>query len=221
MIEIIPAILPKDFHELEEKMSLVKGAVSFVQIDVMDKTFTQDATWPYRKPDDNFRAILAEERGMPFWEEMDFEADLMIKKPEEVVEDWIMAGAVRLIIHANSTENLDELIKNLSGRVEIILGLEIDTDISIIDKYIEQIQGVQCMGIAKIGFQGQPFDERVVEKVRLIRSKYPSLPISVDGGEDLEHGKLVMEAGATRLVCGSYIYNSQNVFQTIEKLKSL
>ena len=45
-IEIIPAILPRDFAELEDNASLVQGAVKTVQIDVCYCHFVPHATWP-------------------------------------------------------------------------------------------------------------------------------------------------------------------------------
>lgn len=62
-IEIIPAILPRDFAELEDKASLVQGAVKTVQIDVCDGQFVPNATWPYKKHDDTFEKLLSEDFG--------------------------------------------------------------------------------------------------------------------------------------------------------------
>ncbi|MDO8575239.1 MAG: hypothetical protein Q7R78_00860 [bacterium] len=221
MINITPAILPADFSELEEKVSSVKGLVSLVQIDITDKTFTDEATWPYKKPDMNFESILKEERGMPFWEDVDYEIDLMVKKPEEVVEDWIITGATRLIIHSKSSENLGQLIDDLYGRIEIYLGLEIEDDISVIEKYIDKISGVQTMGISVIGHQGHPYAPEVIPKIKEIRNKYPSLPISVDGGVNLENAKDLIDAGATRLVCGSYLFESNNIVEAYDKIRNI
>ena len=48
MSEIIPAILPQDFADLEEKLGMVAGRVSTVHVDVMDKTLTTESSWPYK-----------------------------------------------------------------------------------------------------------------------------------------------------------------------------
>src|SRR5205085_673045 len=101
-LEIIPAILPKDFAELTEKIALIKGFTKTVQIDICDGQFVQNATWPYRKHDDNFDRLLREEEGLPGWESLNYEFDLMVNKPEEIVEEWVHAGAARVIIHAEA-----------------------------------------------------------------------------------------------------------------------
>jgi pentose-5-phosphate-3-epimerase len=45
-MEIIPAILPRDFAEIEEKVELIKGLCPLVQIDICDGKFVTSTTWP-------------------------------------------------------------------------------------------------------------------------------------------------------------------------------
>ncbi len=220
-IEIIPAILPRDFAELEDKASLVQGSVKTVQIDVCDGQFVPNATWPYKKHDDTFEKLLSEDLGLPFWENLNYEIDLMVNRAEEVAEEWVRTGASRIIIHVEMNGDLAKAIAVIKDQVEIGLALNIETDIALIEKYKDDIQFVQCMGIDNIGFQGQSFDDKVIEKIKLIRSKYPELTISVDGGVSLESAPRLIEAGATRLVAGSAIFNAENSFDAIEAFKRL
>ena len=219
--EIIPAILPKDFAELEEKIELIKDFVKTVQIDVCDGQFVPSATWPYRKEDDSFEKIVKEEEGLPGWEKLNFEIDLMANRPEEVVEEWVSAGATRIIIHAEARGNIEGAIEQLVGRIDISLALNIDTPISAIDPFKDKIQGIQLMGIDTIGFQHQPFDPKVVEKIKEVHAAYPELPISVDGGVSLDNGAALIEAGATRLVVGSAIFAADNYVDAVAEFKKL
>jgi len=220
-IEIIPAILPKDFSELEEKTSLLQGLVKTVQIDVCDGQFVPNATWPYRKHDDSFDRILKEEEGMPGWERLNFEFDLMINRPEEVVEDWIQAGASRIIIHAESKGDVEGAIKKVAEIVDVGIALNMETPLDEVRKYLGDIRFVQLMGIDNIGFQGQEFDDKVLERVKELKANDSNLPISVDGGVSLENAPKLIEAGASRLVVGSAIFHSENVFETIQRFKGL
>lgn len=77
------------------------------------------------------------------------------------------------------------------------------------------------MGIATIGRQGEPFDERVIEKIKSIRAKYPDMVISIDGGVSFDTAPELIEAGATRLVAGSAIFENPNPHGAIQELKSL
>lgn len=224
-IEIIPAILPKDFAELAEKIDLVKDLVKVVQIDICDGQFVNNLTWPYRKHDDNFDKITHEEDGLPGWKKLNFEIDLMVNRPEEVVEDWVQAGASRIVLHAEARGDVGKAIEMLEGRVEVGLALNVETPIAEIDNAkfgVKEgsLQFVQLMGIDQIGFQGQAFDPRVIEKVREIKKIYPDYPISVDGGVSLENAQELIRAGATRLVVGSAIFESDNYIEAIRKFRS-
>ena len=219
--EIIPAILPKNFTELEDSIELIKGFTKTIQIDVCDGQFVPNATWPYKKHDDSFDKLLKEEIGFPGWEKTNFEIDLMVNRPEEVVSDWVIAGASRIIIHVESRGNVAEAIKLLNERSEIGLAINIDTPISMLEPYIEEVQFIQCMGINRIGFQGQDFDYKVLDKVVQLAELYPKLPISVDGGVTLENAKDLIKAGVSRLVVGSAIFASDNPIDAIQKFNHL
>jgi len=220
-IEIIPAILPLTFAELTDKLELIKGLTKTVQIDVCDGQFVPNATWPYRKRDDSFERIMHEEEGLPGWEELDFEFDLMVNQPQEVVEEWIAAGATRLILHAEAKGDLSKAIEVIDGRVEVGLALNIETSLDVIAKHREGIQFVQLMGIDHVGFQHQAFDNKVDGKIKELRMKLPGLPISIDGGVSLETAPELIAAGADRLVIGSAIFNADNIFEVIERFKRL
>jgi len=220
-VEIIPAILPKDFAELEDKVSLIKGFTKNVQVDICDGQFVPNATWPYRKTDDSFQKIIKEEEGLPGWESLNYEFDLMVNRPEDVVDEWVSAGALRIIIHAESKGDIAAALVKLEGRVEVGLALNIETPLDIVELHQNRLQFVQCMGIDHIGFQGQSFDDKVLEKIREVKAKFPDLLISVDGGVSLETAPKLIEAGANRLVVGSAIFNAENPLDAIQAFKRM
>jgi len=231
-MEIIPAIIPKSFSELKEKMSSVRDLVPLVQVDVMDGKLTPEASWPYLSAgqDQDFANIISEKSGFPFWQELDFEVDLMVRHPENVWRDWLRAGASRIIIHIESTFVLESIIKEFKTEFfgkdsfiysQIGLAINIETPVQKILPFVQDIDFVQCMGIAKIGFQGQPFDERVLLKIRELKSVYPDLIISVDGGVSLETVSRLIKAGVSRLVAGSAIFASGDIIQTIKQFNSI
>ena len=67
------------------------------------------------------------------------------------------------------------------------------------------------MGIERIGFQGEPFDHRVVQKIKALRAHFPHVTISVDGGVSLQTVPELVAAGANRLVVGSAIMNQPDI----------
>ena len=224
--EIIPAILPVDFAEVQDKVDMVKDFVKTIQIDVCDGQFTPDPTWPYRKHDDSFAKIITQEEGLPGWEKVNFEIDLMANKPEEKVDDWVQAGATRIILHLEAKGDIIAAVEKLSGRVEVGIAVNIETDpIDFMHKLeqsgFDQIDFVQFMGIDHIGFQGQAFDTKVIDKIKEFREIYTNMPISIDGGVSLENAKLLYDAGATRLVVGSKIFNADNYLEALQQFKAI
>lgn len=230
MAEIIPAILPKDFDELEEKLELIRGFADEVQIDICDGAFVPSKTWPYAHiPDDRFEAIVSQEEGLPFWEEFDFEFDMMVKNPLQKIADFISLGGKRLIVHLDSAndEEIEDILKEYANEdvrdfdVEIGFGISAQTDMNRALEFAGRATFVQCMGIRKIGFQGQEFDESVIDRINLLRHKFPKLIISVDGGVNEENIPDLVAAGADRLVIGSAIWESDAPSDMIEHFQNL
>ncbi len=226
MAEIIPAILPQDFAEIEDKVSLIKGATKIVQVDICDGHFVPSFTWPYKKKDNTFEQIIREDEALPAWEEVDYEFDLMVNNPEKIVDDWVSAGAARVIIHIEAKGNVAEAVEKLVGRIDVGLALNIDTPVEILKdpKFgvaVGKVQFVQCMGIDNVGFQHQAFDEKVVKKVAAIKKAFPDLLISVDGGVSLDNASSLIDAGADRLVVGSAIFAAENPLSAIAEFQML
>lgn len=221
MIEIIPAIMPRDYDHLEEMMSLFVNVVPLVQLDIMDGKFVPARTWPYPR-DSHFDALLTEEEGMPSWDSINFEADLMIKDPELWVSKWVTAGASRIIVHVESMRDFETIRAAVpEGLIELGLAISNETPHSAIEPYLDRIDFVQCMGIARIGFQGEPFDERVLEHVRSLRAMKPKMPISIDGSVNFDTARALVDAGATRLVSGSAILEADDFVGAIERFENL
>ena len=223
---IIPAILPKDFNDLVDHVEKVRLGTEWIQIDICDGKLTPEASWPYRKPDNTFEMIVREDQALPAWETVEYEIDLMVDKPEVAVEDWVSAGASRIIVHAGAHGDVREAILSLRGRVEVGLAITLDTtveDIRAVGVEIggpeSDIQFIQVMGIRRIGFQGQQFDAEVLDVIREIRDAYPDITITVDGGVSLDNFVSLFEAGAERLVVGSAIFNTENPLEALEAFK--
>tara|TARA_B100000683_G_C12341914_1_gene495089 strand:- start:189 stop:887 length:699 start_codon:yes stop_codon:yes gene_type:complete len=230
-MDIIPAIIPQDFQDLTDKMSMVHSLVPMVQIDVVDGTYTPSRSWPYQNGADiHFEEIKEEKKGMPFWQDLQFEVDLMIRYPERVWKDWIRAGATRLIIHLDSTDNIDEIIDGFKEEVvaeysfvyaQLGVAVGSTTDRQKISDVAEKIDFIQCMGIEKIGFQGQLFDENIFDTIGYIRTHHPNTPITIDGGVNEDTITRLKDAGVERFAIGSALFESDNIEEEIEYLSSM
>src|SRR3989344_9217378 len=186
MPEIIPAILEPTFDEIQNKLGSLIGLVSTVQIDVCDGKFVPSKTWPYSSDSKEWQKIKSEENGLPCWKDFDFEIDLMVERPELVISDWISAGAVRVYAHIEAPTDFSALQTVCDGKIELGLAINPSTSLEHLRPLIDKVAAVQCMGIERIGVQGEPFDERVIEKIKDLRETRPDLIISVDGGVSLQ-----------------------------------
>ncbi len=229
MTEIIPAVLVENFSELKEKLTKYAPVSKTIQIDICDGIFVPETTWPMHKEDQkSIQNILNEEEGMPFWDRIDFEFDLMVKNARNQFEFFIRLGAKRLVFHYEAEDNKSEFKEFLEGidiyireNIEIGIAINTTTPINEIKKLISNIDFIQCMGIEKIGYQSQPFDDRVIDQISSLRKKYPEIIISVDGSVNENTAESLIQAGANRLIIGSALNNSLNLNETIKNFKSL
>lgn len=230
MNEIIPAIMPKNYEDLKNKISLVRGLVPIVQIDICDGVFVKNRTWPFEGGDFDqyFTKMMAEEEGMPFWEDIDFELDLMVADAVSNFDHFLKMGPKRMIFHLEATGDLMEFKNFLEGidvyiRDTIQFGVAINpmTPIEKIFPIVNLVDFIQCMGIDREGFQGQPFDEKDLDHIVNLKKKYPDLIISVDGGVDFNTAPRILEAGADRLVIGSAIFKSEDIRGTIQEFRMI
>ena len=225
-MEIIPAILPKNFKEIEEKIGLLQGFSNVVQIDICDGKFVPTTTWPYWKadikPDENFEAILREERGMPEWESINYEFDLMIQNPSaDDARKWLSAGAERVILHLESSKDLNPVIDVLNGLVQIGIAINTTTDLEKLKEYSGKIQFIQIMGIRKAGFQRERLESSVPETIKKMKTMFPDLKIQIDGGVTLDNALLLKDAGADVLVSGSAVFVGGDVGEAIEEFRRI
>ncbi len=242
---IVPAVMASSFADLEEKITRVKGLVKRVQIDVMDGRFTDSISWPFKhRPgmhsdasgsgasdslDANFRDMQKEVRGLPCWEDFDFEVDLMVSNPAKAVEEWSSIGVSRVILHLR-----EDNVQDIRVAMDVAKVRGVDVSVAVLPGPLPEalhdfifsraepgeISGIQCMGIARVGHQREPFDARVLESLSALRSEIDSkaldVSLSVDGGVSFKTAASLFDAGADYLVAGSAIYDADSVHQALD-----
>lgn len=219
MAVIVPAILPRSRDDLADKLLRLEGIASEVQIDVVDGRFATPASWPYLQPGEPAHGT---EDPFPFLGSLRFEMDVMAESSEAQIAKWVNAGAQRITIHAEATHRLPKLLEEFRtlyghdasfapGLLSLGLAINLATDTSLIEPYLDQCDYVQFMGIREIGKQGQPFDKAVLLKIAAFKKKYPNMALQVDGGVSLETAPALLSAGVSRLIVGSALWNSKNL----------
>ncbi len=231
MSDITPAILEKDFREIKNKLTFLRGKALCVQLDICDGIFVPSQTWPFASggfEDADFVKIINEEEGMPFWEDFDFEFDMMVADAVENFDIYMKLGPKRMIFHLGAQKNLEEFEHFLEGLdmytrdiVEIGLAFNPSDDLAVISRLSHHVDFLQCMGIEKIGFQGESFDKKVLENIKYLKKNLPGVVLTVDGGVNLETAEMLLDAGADRLTVGSAIWKSPDPIGALENFQSL
>jgi len=228
MTEIIPAILPKNFTELREKLELMSSLVRIVHIDALDGTLGSEKTWPYAGESDLVSHEELEE--LRHFGDLHFEAHLMTNDPMSIIGEWVGAGAERITIHVESFENddvLEDALRTIRGHFEkekafeapqIGLALNFDTSFERVRKHVGNFDFLHLMSIRRIGAQGHPFESGILEKIGEIKGEFSDMIISVDGGVSIENAEALAEAGAERLIVGSAIFNAEDPQARVEEL---
>lgn len=225
-IQIVPTVMPDDRDDFKEKINRVYRFVKTIQIDVMDGNFVPSKSWPYNSSNDPYwEDLVSQEEGLPRWEDCDFEIDLMVKDQIGEARNWINAGVSRAIGHIEAFDNDDQVKEFLNLKNEysvgVFLALAPNTDNEKVEKWIDRIDGVQFMGIEKVGYQGQEFAEKTLEKIKYFREKYPEKYLTIDGGVSFETAEDIIEAGVDALASGSLIFESADVEETIKSLEEI
>ncbi|MFA6408314.1 MAG: hypothetical protein WCW36_02485 [Candidatus Paceibacterota bacterium] len=224
---VVPAVLLSSHKDLEEKLAIFADipSVDRVQIDVVDGNFASPASWPYTVPGE-LSGMITDGEMLPELDHIEYEIDLMCFDAELAAGQWLSIGASRLTFHAESVRDISRLLGSTrqcfgDDCVEFGLALNITSDLSIIEPYISQVSYVQFMGIASIGRQGQAFDWRVFEKVRVFHERHPEIPMQVDGGVSLQNAKKLVALGVSKLIIGSAILRASDPALAIAELESL
>jgi ribulose-phosphate 3-epimerase len=231
MKDITPAILEKNFSEIKNKLTFLCGRAKCAQIDFCDGIFVPSQTWPFASggfDDIDFQKIMNEEEGLPFWQDFDFEFDLMVADAVENFGAYLKLGPRRMIFHLAAQKNLKEFEDFLDGldmytrdHVEIGLAFKPSEDLSVVSRLSGKVDFLHCMGSDRVGFQGEKFSEKALEDIKFLKKELPGIIISVDIGINLENAKTILDAGADRLSVGSSIWKSGDPIGALESFQSL
>lgn len=202
MTEIIPAINVRGFKEVAQRIRVCEGHVRAVHIDVADGTFTPKAVWHNAEDLRGFKTPLI------------IEIHLMVENLEEKMHAWFIPEVRRIIFHHEVARDTKELIDFChSARKEAGVAICPDTPWEVLMPSVGQADILQMLAVAP-GPSGQPFDRRVLDKIRNLRAYAPaSMLLEVDGGIKPGIAKECRDTGANFLVAGSTLFNRERSFK--------
>ncbi len=206
MIKISTSILSAT-DRIDSIKKLNNTDTDFIHIDVMDNIFVP-----------NYQLPLNEVNELAFYSQKPFDIHLMVEHPTDYIKGLDVHNLDCITIHLEITDNIDKLIELIkSYDCHVGIAIKPNTDINLIDKYIDKIDRVLIMSVEP-GFGGQPFLNKSVDRILAIRNKRKDLTIEVDGGINNEIIKKISDI-ADIAVVGSYITKNDNYQEAINNLK--
>lgn len=230
-MNIIPAILESSYQEIESKIEAIVHDVQKVHIDICDGLFVPKKTWPYsasanNRIDENHQVqkLLQEEEGLPYWDAINYEFDLMVQNPNIHQDIWGRLGANMLIIHPTSFKDeatmLDFIKEMDSYLIDMVIAVTYDEYFNydeaikdLLDRKL--IKALQIMTIKTIGSQGQKFDERCVGLIENLKAENPEIIVRVDGGINSKTICRLVDLKVDEFMVGSAIFESGNARENL------
>lgn len=212
---VSPSLLSADFGNLQRDVEMLnESQADWLHIDVMDGVFVPNISFGFPVMD-----YIKKYAKKPL------DVHLMIVEPQKFVAEVKASGAEYMTVHYEACTHLDRVINQIKDHgMKAGVSLNPHTPVSVLEEIITEVDLVLLMSVNP-GFGNQKFIPYSVDKVRklkdLIERTGSKALIEVDGGVNMETGKLLADAGADALVAGSFVFKSADPAATIADLKTL
>jgi ribulose-phosphate 3-epimerase len=214
-IEIAPSILASNFSKLGEEIRAVEqGGADVIHVDVMDGRFVPNISIGIPVVESLRKAT-----------QLPLDVHLMIDRPERYVEEFVRAGASRVLVHQEATPHLDRaLVMIRESGAEAGAVINPATPVAMLTEVLDKVDTVLVMSVNP-GFGGQKFIPNAIEKIRALnqwRARYnAAFRIEVDGGVELENIAELAQAGANTFVAGTSIFHTPDPTGAARQLRKL
>ncbi len=203
-VKLAPSILSADFAKIGVQIAAAEaGGADLFHLDTMDGSFVPNISWGPK--------VVADLRKLT---KLPFDAHLMIVQPERYVDRFVEAGCQYVTFHYEATAHAHRLLHHLrSLGAKAGVAINPQTPVSMLQDIVEDADLILVMSVNP-GFGGQPFIERALVKLAearaLIDERNPACELEVDGGIGTANAERAREAGASILVAGSSVFESDD-----------
>ena len=214
-MKISPSLLSADFGNLNNDVIMLNESMAdMIHLDIMDGVFVPNISFGF--PVIKYVQKIATKP---------LDVHLMIVNPQNYSSQVRDCGAEIMNVHQEACVHLHrtvQAIKNAGMKAAVTLNPS--TPVSTLEDIITELDMVLIMSVNP-GFGGQSFIPNSLKKIKqlkeLIALSNSHALIEVDGGVNLETGKLLADAGADILVAGNAVFSAPNPKDMIEALHNL
>jgi ribulose-phosphate 3-epimerase len=214
MVKIAPSLLSADFSRLGEQVKLAEeGGADWLHLDVMDGHFVPNIT--FGPP------VLRSIRKVST---LPFDTHLMVRNPDSFLDTFRSAGADIITVHYEACTHLHRTIDRIR-QLGAKAGVSINpaTPVAVLERIVENVDLLLIMSVNP-GFGGQSFipfsSDKLRQAAELLRTRNPHADLEVDGGIDLSTAVTAVEAGATVIVSGNYVFASPEIPAALRTLRA-
>lgn len=214
-MKISPSLLSANFGNLDQDVIMLNNSLAdMIHLDVMDGVFVPNISF-------GFPVIKSVQKIA----QKPLDVHLMIVNPQNYISQVRDCGAEIMNVHQEACVHLHrtvQAIKNAGMKAAVTLNPS--TPVATLEDIITDLDMVLLMSVNP-GFGGQTFIPNALKKVKqlkeLISLSGSKALIEVDGGVNLETGKLLADAGADILVAGNAVFSAPDPIKMIEELHHL
>ena len=214
MTKIAPSILSADFSRLGDEIKAVEDAgADWIHVDVMDGHFVPNITIGPPVVE-SIRKVT----------DLPLDVHLMIENADGYIKSFSEAGADILTVHAEACPHLNrtlQLIREHKVKAGVVLNPA--TPLSSLEEVLHELDMVLLMTVNP-GFGGQSFIPSMLDKISnlsdIISNYEGEIELQVDGGVKPDNAGDIKESGASILVAGSAIFNSNDYAEAIDTLRN-
>jgi ribulose-phosphate 3-epimerase len=211
---IAPSVLSANFGALADGVRQAESmGGDLVHLDVMDGSFVPPITFGEKAVHD-LRPVTR----------LPFDVHLMIRAPENHVDEFCAAGADYLTIHFEAATHLHAVLSSIRERgARPGIACVPSTPAEALTEVLALVDMVLVMTVSP-GFGGQELIPCCLKKVRLLRRMREETGlgylIEVDGGINRWTAAAALEAGADVLVAGSALFGAEDPAAEVAFLRS-
>jgi len=195
----------------EDIKKLNQTDVDYIHVDYMDGKFVSNKSISYRK----IKRIVKNTQKK-------LDVHLMVENPEKLISKFAKLNTEYITIHLEIAKDIEKLLGMIHDhKIKAGLSIRPDTKVEELIPYLDQIDLILVMSVVP-GKGGQAFLKETAERIKEIQElleqkQKQNILISVDGGITNQTKERVKTADI--LVSGSYIINSDNFQEQINKLR--